>query len=66
MILGSRREHNSNNNIYQLEITEEEFYRVLDGKPLKHITGSSKGVGEWQVRFKKFSKAKAKRMGLGS
>ena len=65
MILGSRPEHNTCSNIYLLEMTETEMQRVLDGEPLNHVTASSRGAGEWIVRYKKFSKAKAKRMGLG-
>ncbi len=64
MILKSKKNGYGDHNTYSLEMDEAEFRQALEGKPLYRLTASNITVGEWEVRFKKFSKAKIKRMNL--
>lgn len=63
MILGSEINHYGNTE-YVLKMDEAEYKQARDGKTLYRITYCNSFAGEWQVKFKKFGKAKAKRMGL--
>lgn len=62
MILGSKT--NNGYRVYCLEMDEAEFNQAIKGEPIYHVTVSNKIVGEWTVRFKKFSGAKMRRMNL--
>jgi len=63
MTLGSRI-NDWGHKEYVLVIDSTEYNQALSGKPIYHTTASKEISGEWQVSFKKFSKAKMKRMNL--
>ena len=64
MILGSEWNIYNNSKEYVLRMDESEFKQALEGKPLYRVSASKDLVGEWAVTFKKFSRAKRKRMNL--
>lgn len=64
MILSSKRSGYLDNMTYVLEMDQDEYKKALEGEILYRGTASADVVGEWQVKFKKFSKAKRKRMNL--
>ena len=63
MILTSRINDYANKE-YSLVMDESEYKQALAGKPIYRTVTSSEIAGEFTVSFKKFSKAKMKRMNL--
>ena len=63
MILGSQV-NDYGNQEYMLVMDEADYKDAKDGKTLYRLSYCREIAGEWQVKFKKFSKAKSKRMGL--
>lgn len=49
---------------YSLTMDESEYMQALEGKPIFRAVASNNIAGEFTVSFKKFSKAKMKRMNL--
>lgn len=49
---------------YNLTMDESEYKQALEGKPIYRAVASANICGEFTVSFKKFSKAKMKRMNL--
>ncbi len=64
MLLGSKDNGYGTNRTYSLHMDQSEYAQALAGKPLYRVTVSNNIAGEWTVRFKKFGKAKRKRMNL--
>jgi len=63
MLLTSKK-NPYNHNDYSLTMDEAEYKQALNGTPLYRLTAGANIVGEWTVTFKKFSKAKIRRMNL--
>jgi hypothetical protein len=53
--------HNPNPQ-YTLDMTPEEFHKAIKGETIKHETSCAEMSGVWEVKFKKYSKAKHKRL----
>ncbi len=64
MILTSKKDSCGSNKTYNLNMDEAEYKQALEGATIYRATACSDMAGEWQVKFKKFSKAKRKRMNL--
>jgi len=65
MILESKRSgYNPFVRDYSLTMDESEYKQALEGKPIYRAVVSSNIAGEFTVSFKKFSRAKMKRMNL--
>ena len=62
MMLASKNNEYGNKE-YHLVMDESEYKQAISGEPIYRMSASNKLVGEWTVTFKKFSKAKIKRMG---
>ena len=48
--------------VYSLEFNQDEFEMAIKGETIKHETSCAEMSGVWEFKFKKYSKAKHKKI----